>query len=137
MVMPGGCEKDYETCHCECHGDNQLQVKHCTPCCYLCLGCGKNIEKGSFTQHQKKCLICDCDCHKDNNSIEKCDIRCGCGKINMKKVSRLCANNPKVMDDYLRTLSKNKKDLFRKEYDKFLDEYLEILTTKTGEKEER
>lgn len=35
MVMPGGCEEDYKTCHCECHGDNQLQVKHRMPCCSL------------------------------------------------------------------------------------------------------
>lgn len=41
-------------CKCDCHSSNGL-MKHCTPCCITCRGCGRNIKFEFEKEHEKEC----------------------------------------------------------------------------------
>ncbi len=44
---------DFDICDCDCH--KNLDIVHCTPCCYTCPYCGQNIVKHSYDSHVKQC----------------------------------------------------------------------------------
>jgi len=45
--------KSYEECYCDCHSDSDVEEKmvHCSPCCYKCTECGKNISELYYNKH--------------------------------------------------------------------------------------